>query len=660
MNIAWDASDLTDGVLLEDGLLRLPATGGGLRIRDFARRTERYLNLTLSVEEAHSMAFELRVYGEGDVSPRVTIRFGIMPRYRTNIPLDLTWLDGHVLFPGHVAGELKVVCHGSRIARADVRRAELVSVPAFHDVRVRLEDVAFEADARPAAPVPDAPLIDEMGQYIPKEWPGKARSTAALSEALRREAALPGTYPFADWSDYGGWTGMRLCEGTGFFGRMKRDGRWYLCDPLGYAFFSMGPDCVGVRCDARIDGLERLVEGLPDPADPDSRELYQDGRPFGENPRGPGRMYSFERANLRRAFGADWAETWRGMIVGQLKRAGMNTLGNWSDETLFGRMPYVTSLPRFPETRHKIFRDFPDVLSDEYREDAQRCAQALAARRDDPFMVGYFLRNEPGWAFVDGLILADEVLRDAQDTACRRALIGSLRGQYGTVEALNAAWGAAFASFDDMRSPMEKASARYPRAEADLRAFSRRLVEAYTAIPAQACRAVDPHHMILGMRWAWISDPALAAGWEHFDVFSINCYAVDPTAAIEHVCELGVDLPVMIGEFHFGALDAGPTATGLEAVASQHERGVAYRHYVERVAAHPCGVGCHYFQCYDQFALGRFDGENYNIGLFDICLQPYPEMMRASRECAAGVYAVRAGRQAPTGERPQSLPMIAY
>ena len=52
MNIAWDASDLTDGVLLEDGLLRLPATGGGLRIRDLARRTERYLNLTLTVEEA--------------------------------------------------------------------------------------------------------------------------------------------------------------------------------------------------------------------------------------------------------------------------------------------------------------------------------------------------------------------------------------------------------------------------------------------------------------------------------------------------------------------------------------------------------------------------------------------------------------------------------
>lgn len=63
---------------------------------------------------------------------------------------------------------------------------------------------------------------------------------------------------------------------------------------------------------------------------------------------------------------------------------------------------------------------------------------------------------------------------------------------------------------------------------------------------------------------------------------------------------------------------------------NQEERAAAFRYYVERVAAHPLGVGCHYFQCYDQFVLGRFDGENYNIGLFDICLRPYGEMLQAS------------------------------
>ena len=197
-------------------------------------------------------------------------------------------------------------------------------------------------------------------------------------------------------------------------------------------------------------------------------------------------------------------------------------------------------------------------------------------------------------------------------------------------------------------------------AREDLREFSAVLTERYMRIPAEACRAVDPNHMILGMRWAWISDPALVSGWDCFDVFSINCYAVDPTSAIERVRELGVDLPVMIGEFHFGALDGGLTATGLEGVATQEERGKAYRYYLERAAAHPMSVGCHWFQCYDQFALGRFDGENYNIGLFDITLRPHEAMRRAALRTAEEIYQVMDGGREPAPERPVSLPMIAY
>ena len=166
--------------------------------------------------------------------------------------------------------------------------------------------------------------------------------------------------------------------------------------------------------------------------------------------------------------------------------------------------------------------------------------------------------------------------------------------------------------------------------------------------------------MILGMRWAWISDPYLVEGWENFDVFSINCYAVDPTSAIQNIVDLGVDLPVMIGEFHFGALDAGLPATGLEGVLSQRDRGIAYRHYCEKAAAHPNGVGCHYFQCYDQFVLGRFDGENYNIGLFDICSQPYPNMMEQIKRCSSEIYEVADGQKEPCKEKAETIPMIAY
>ena len=384
-------------------------------------------------------------------------------------------------------------------------------------------------------------------------------------------------------------------------------------------------------------------------------------RAFGETERPGGLLFSYERWNLKKVFGERWYEVWQRMVVAQLKNMGMNTLGNWSDPALFGRMPYVTSLPDFPSTRHLIFRAFPDVLSDEYRESAEICAVALADKRDDPWMIGYFLRNEPAWAFVDHLLIADEVLRDPEKTACKEGLIAFLRDRYGDdPRKLSEAWQTSIASFDDLYQPQEKASRLSEKAGADIRASSARLTEAYMRIPAEACRRADPNHMILGMRWAWISDPLLVSGWDAFDVFSINCYAVDPTPALDNVRNLGVDLPVMIGEFHFGALDAGLPATGLEAVTTQAEKAQAYRYYCERAAAHPQGAGCHWFQCYDQFALGRFDGENYQIGLFDITLRPYPAMEEAARAAAARVYDIHDGKAEPVKRRPESLPMIAY
>jgi len=652
----YNEKRFTAGVVRENEILCLPAAGGGIFVNEIRTAPQRYLNLTLTVLEEHSLAFELRVWAAGEDKQRVTVRFGLMPNYRANICIDLNWLDGHILFPGHVPGELKVVCHGSRIDRAEIVRAEIISVEAYHDVRVQLEDVELSDTPRPAAPVPETKLIDEFGQYLSKNWQGKVRSREELNTYLRAQAALPGDYPFANWTQWGGFADRKLAEPTGFFSKIKKDGRWYLTDPSGCAFYSMGPDCVRLSCDGRIDGLESLLEWLPD--DP---ELVENSRrQFGEIERGPGKAVSFARANMKHAFGEKWEETWRAMVVKQLKAMGMNTLGNWSDPSLFGRMPYVTSLERFPQTSHFIFRDFPDVLSPEYAADAEECAKTLAQRKGDPWMIGYFLRNEPSWAFVDDLIIADEVLRDAQPTACKAALIAQLKQKYASIEALNAAWNAGFASFEVLETPIAKASALSAQAEADLRAFSAQLIRAYTEIPANACRKVDPNHMILGMRWAWISDPALVSGWECFDVFSINCYAVDPTYAIARVEELKVDLPVMIGEFHFGALDSGLTATGLEAVATQKDRGMAYRYYCEHAAAHPQSVGCHYFQCYDQFALGRFDGENYNIGLFDVCMQPYGDMAAAIRACSENIAAVHSGETEPTQDAPVSLPMIAY
>ena len=660
MRLLIDKNRLLPGTEIQDGKLLLPAGGGGIDLPELCGPGPRWLNMTLTVLGDHAQAFELRVYGEEE-APRVIVRFGMLPRFRAAVALDLHWLDGHILFPGHRVGTQKVVCHGSRIGREEIRRAELVSMACYEAVTVALEDLELADAPCPVFLDCSETLIDRFGQYTKKDWPWKIRREEELISSLRREAEKPAAYPFPHWNQWGGDGNRPLTGGTGFFSRVKREGRWYLTDPSGCAFFSMGPDCAVARCDARIDGLEKLLEETPPREGPLGDTMYGPMRKgFGETDRPNGKLFSYERWNLYRAFGEHWYEDWKKMLTGQLRRMGMNTLGNWSDENLFGRMPYVTSLPSFPATEHFIFRDFPDVLSEEYEKNAKICARALAERRNDPWMIGYFLRNEPAWAFVDGLIIADEVLRDPAPTACKAGLIAFLREKYGGVRELNLAWNSAFADFSDLEKPLEQASSLSEVAKRDLRAFSARLTEAYMRVPARACRAVDPNHMILGMRWAWISDPLLVTGWDCFDVFSINCYAVDPTPALDNVRALGVDLPVMIGEFHFGALDGGLPATGLEAVRNQKQRGKAYRYYCERAAAHPMGVGCHWFQCYDQFALGRFDGENYNIGLFDITLRPYPDMEEAVRAAAEAALAVKAGEREPYAQKPESIPMIAY
>ncbi len=648
-----------------EATLHIPETGGGLDVSEIAGETQRYLVFYAECAEEHSLILNLNVYEKAeDAQPAFFMRFGLLPRFRAKICLDIQCLNAEILFPESNPGQLKVVCHGRRVERSAVKKITLAVPPCFHPVTLTLSDLIL-TDAFPDEfPLPGGKLIDELGQLKTKTWQGKAENAQAMGQSLRGALELPDAFSIGGWDPYGGYAARKVQPGTGFFTKARADGRWTLVDPLGNAFFSVGPDCVIVRSDCRVDKLEHLLDWLPAETDPVYGGMYRHAHwPLRDAPSHRDcTLFSFPQANLYRAFGSDWHGQWQRLMSRQLKRGGFNTLGNWSDPESLGvlPLPYVTMLAEFPDTKTHIFRDFPDVFAPEYAENALRCAQTLKHRADDPLMIGYFLRNEPEWAFVDGLILADEVLYNPYPSACKRRLIDWLAQKYQVAEALSDAWQHPLEDFQALHRPIRNASALSPQAKRDLKTFSAFMLNAYVEIISAACRAADINHMNLGMRWAWISDPDLITGWQNFDVFSINCYAAVPTAALDRVVALGVDLPVMIGEYHFGALDWGQTATGLEAVENQAERAVAYQVYTEHAAKHPACVGCHWFQCYDQFALGRFDGENYNIGLFDVCSRPNEIMMQGTRTTAQRLYPVMFGALEPAANRPRSIPMIAY
>ena len=99
---------------------------------------------------------------------------------------------------------------------------------------------------------------------------------------------------------------------------------------------------------------------------------------------------------------------------------------------------------------------------------------------------------------------------------------------------------------------------------------------------------------------------------------------------------------MIVGEFHFGALDRGLFHTGLAATRDQTERAVCYRAFVNACLDHPRYVGAHWFQWRDQPLTGRFDSENYQIGFVTVTDTPYPELVEAARDVARVMYRRRA------------------
>ena len=374
-------------------------------------------------------------------------------------------------------------------------------------------------------------------------------------------------------------------------------------------------------------------------------------------------LVNFPRANMMRVFGEGWLDAWITLNTARMRSWGVNTLGvgvnDYGDEPTAeflrkAQMPYVITFKFFPLTDERIFRDFPDVFSPDYeRLTAEMARRELRAYRDDPLLIGYFLNNEPTWGFVEGILLAERVLENGQGTATLRELIAFLRQRYGEdISALNRAWRLELPDFETLEKGLFRAAERSPEAERDLSDFTGQMIDRYAGLPAQYAREVAPRHLNLGMRFAHVNHPGMLRAARHFDVFSLNCYAADPTEALLAV-QKALDMPVLIGEFHFGALDAGLPAPSLFHVKDQKARGDAYARYLTRAAAQPCSVGAHYFAYNDQPLWGRYDGENYQFGFVDVCNRPYEPFGEGVRRANEEIYRVKEGLAAPEGGETQ-------
>lgn len=583
----------------------------------------------------------------------ITYHLGILPDVRTKICLPLAHLNGEKLFLPRYPGVMQTVLRGDAgIDHEHICRFTIATIPSTTSRTVEISGLVL-SQIEPVFDYEHHSYIDEMGQLRGREWPGKTDDVRALKERLRAERQLAAEADFSgdDLSRYGGWMGLRF-EPSGYF-RTQFDGsRWWFVDPDGYALFSTGMDCIGPACPMRITGMEHLIPQLPD-REGSYKEAWSQG----------GREFSFEIANLITAFGEQWRSDWEVLTDYRLRQWGFNTIGNWSNDQLIreSELPYVYPLVNFPTTKQTIFRDFPDVFSLEYERNAERFAKQLVPLREDPRMVGYFMRNEPHWAFVDRLDLTGLMLKSPVCYASKKAFIQWLREKYRTVEQLNAAWESTYEAFESLyeASNVMEASITLGR-KLDYSHFNRIMIRRYVEVPARLCKQTDPNHLNLGMRYAWVGSDDVLEGCEWFDVFSLNCYQFSPDREQIAYISGRLNKPVMIGEYHFGAADRGMLAYGIRAVATQEERGGAYRYYVEQGATIPELIGVHYFQWNDQPVLGRYDGENYQIGMVDVCNQPYKPFVQEVKKAHEQMYQVRMGRTKPYDVVPIEIPKTGF
>jgi hypothetical protein len=327
---------------------------------------------------------------------------------------------------------------------------------------------------------------------------------------------------------------------------------------------------------------------------------------------------SFYTWNLIRRFGEDnWRPKWAALTVRRMADWGINTFNGREADLIAAtpRQPYVLFVNRWQTGQS--FLGLPDVFADDFESRVDViAASSCEAHKDDPYLIGYFIGNEPSWPGRESQ-LADLILA-GPDSGIQRELKKWLADKGDNAEGR--------------------------------RTFALHAFERYLTVIVAAVKKHDPNHLNLGIRFGGSPPPDVIAFGKLFDVYSHNIYSPTPDPRRLQRYYALTDRPILIGEFHIGVPGRG-MAPGLVQAATQTDRANMYSGYVENAAADPNVIGVHWFEWIDEPNTGRNDGEDYNIGMVDVTDRPYPELVKAIKRTSTRLLDVHLGKLPPASGR---------
>ena len=341
--------------------------------------------------------------------------------------------------------------------------------------------------------------------------------------------------PRVKLSRYGGMATRRV-KATGFFQTARVDGRWWLVDPEGCRFLSVG------LCSVNLS--------------------------------------NFDDGVLKEKFASE--EKWADATLALLRTHGFNTLGRWSDWQDFRTkpkpIPYCTRLSfmsgyknvRPPRNGQRGYPHLTmPVFDAEFEGFCDTLASTLAATKDDPWLLGHFSDNELPFrpnALSNYLALPPS---DAGHKAAR-------------------AWLAARG-----KTPA-RANAR------DQAGFLEHVARRYYGIVGKAIRKHDPNHLYIGSRihGRCIAEPVFR-GSKAVDVISVNYYhrwSPEQERMTKWLKASG--RPFIASEWYAMSLESPKTrvrGAGFR-VRTDHDRGLFYQNFTIGLLRHPACVGWHWFK----------------------------------------------------------------
>jgi hypothetical protein len=555
-----------------------------------------------------------------------------------------------------------------KIDPASVTQLLLFAYYPKTDLAIEVDNIRAEGELKTMDAETFFPFIDKFGQFIHADWPGKTRDEKDLKKRARTEKEDLENHPGPKgWNRYGGWKNGPQLETTGFFRAEKHKGKWWLVDPEGRLFWSQGIDLVPF--DAYFIGTpltdrEHYFNDLPERYSPFGRFYGKRKSCWADSDyykgKGTYETFAFSESNLLRKYGKDYEALRMELTHRRLRSWGQNTIGNWSEGRIVAlrRTPYVgtidiSSSREIEGSKKALGLKFPDPFSPDFRTDLRERLEReraglgswslslgirvhneeLGGFASDPWCIGIFVDNELPWG--DDISLALASLASPSDQPAKIAFLEDLKTRYKEIRNLNDAWGTDHASWNDLlrttKTPDEK------KAGPDLRDFYTRIAEEYFRVCRAEVKRASPNHLYLGCRFYTLNDCVVRAAAKYCDVLSDNDYSYVP----DFRPPSGVDMPVIIGEFQFGALDRGMFGSALVAAENQQDRAAKYKSYVQGALRNPFYVGAHWFMYLDFNTTGDPWGANFQTGFVDVCDTPYDEIVQAAREVGDILYEYR-------------------